>query len=210
MDGAVPKATAGTDTLPRSATSSDLVTADGGFKWEKENLQEQEAYKLIFSQIVTALKLNKKGGNFVLKIFDTYTTITLKYLELLKGLYKEVYITKPFTSRIANSEKYIVCTNFKGIDKLLLNNLFEVLAQWNKYDKNTINHIFEKIPSDFIDYIKKINNEIVNLQIISINHAINIYKSNKINNDKKWYDSTIKLHIEKAKEWCKKYKIPYT
>jgi 23S rRNA U2552 (ribose-2'-O)-methylase RlmE/FtsJ len=90
---------------------SDLVTADGGFKWEKENLQEQEAYKLIFSQIVTALKLNKKGGNFVLKIFDTYTTITLKYLELLKSLYKEVYITKPFTSRISNSEKYVVCKN---------------------------------------------------------------------------------------------------
>ena len=32
----------------RFAEPSDLVTADGGFDWKKENLQEQEAYKLIF------------------------------------------------------------------------------------------------------------------------------------------------------------------
>ena len=190
---------------------ANVVTADGGFDFSVDyNYQEQTSCKLIFSQILCAINCQKNSGSFICKFFDLNLYFTVEMLYLLYTLYETVNIYKPFTSRIANSEKYIVCTNFKGIDKLLLNNLFEVLAQWNKYDKNTINHIFEKIPSDFIDYIKKINNEIVNLQIISINHAINIYKSNKINNDKKWYDSTIKLHIEKAKEWCKKYKIPYT
>jgi 23S rRNA U2552 (ribose-2'-O)-methylase RlmE/FtsJ len=87
------------------AEPSDLVTADGGFDWKKENLQEQEAYKLIFSEIVTAIKVQKNGGSFVLKIFESYTHTTLKFIELLRVFYNEVYICKPFTSRISNSEK---------------------------------------------------------------------------------------------------------
>ena len=35
-------------------------------------------------------------------------------------LYKEVIIFKPYTSRPANSEKYIVCKYFNGIDNLYL------------------------------------------------------------------------------------------
>ena len=31
--------------------------------------------------------------------------------------YEEIYLNKPLTSRPANSEKYIVAKNFKGIDK---------------------------------------------------------------------------------------------
>ena len=83
---------------------ADLITADGGFDWKKENLQEQEAYRLIFGQMLTALKTQKSGGHFVLKIFETYTKNTIKILELLRLFYTEVYICNPFTSRISNSE----------------------------------------------------------------------------------------------------------
>jgi len=132
-------------------------------------------------------------------------------LYLLYTLYETVNIYKPFTSRIANSEKYIICTNFKGIDETLLNKLFDILDKWNnKYHKETINHIFEKIPFEFIEKIKEINTEIINLQITSINYAINIIKNNKHVLDKKWYDLTIKMQIQKAVEWCKKYNIPYS
>ena len=154
---------------------SDLVTADGGFKWEKENLQEQEAYKLIFSQIVTALKLNKKGGNFVLKIFDTYTTITLKYLELLKSLYKEVYITKPFTSRISNSEKYVVCKNL--INKLSvadIKKLEEMITVINKNDNYNIIKIFTDYDIDdkSIQLYRKINIELYNKQYVGMTNIL--------------------------------------
>jgi len=154
---------------------SDLVTADGGFKWEKENLQEQEAYKLIFSQIVTALKLNKKGGNFVLKIFDTYTTVTLKYLELLKSLYKEVYITKPFTSRISNSEKYVVCKNL--ISKLSaadIKKLEEMITVINKNDNYNMIKVFTdyEIDDKSIQLYRKINIELYNKQYVGMNNIL--------------------------------------
>ena len=39
---------------------ADLITGDGGFDWINENVQEQEAFKLIIAQIVAAFKLQKK------------------------------------------------------------------------------------------------------------------------------------------------------
>jgi len=154
---------------------SDLVTADGGFKWEKENLQEQEAYKLIFSQIVTALKLNKKGGNFVLKIFDTYTTITLKYLELLKSLYKEVYITKPFTSRISNSEKYVVCKNLiNKVSSTDIKKLEEMITVINKNDNYNMIKVFTDYDIDdkSIHLYRKINIELYNKQYVGMTNIL--------------------------------------
>jgi 23S rRNA U2552 (ribose-2'-O)-methylase RlmE/FtsJ len=154
---------------------SDLVTADGGFKWEKENLQEQEAYKLIFSQIVTALKLNKKGGNFVLKIFDTYTIITLKYLEILKSLYKDVYITKPFSSRISNSEKYVVCKNLiNKVSSSDIKKLEEMITLINKNDNYNMIDVFSDydINDKSIQLYKKINIELFNKQYIGMTNIL--------------------------------------
>ena len=130
-------------------------------------------------------------------------------LYLLYTLYETVYIYKPYTSRITNSEKYIICKNFKGINIQFLDSLFDVLEKWNKYDGYTNNHIFEKIPIDFIEKIKQINIELIEYQIIYINIAIDIIKSKK-KNDTKWYETNIDLQIKKAKEWCKKYNIPIT
>ena len=45
-------------------------------------------------------------------------------LYLLSCLYNEVYITKPHTSRMANSEKYIVCKNFLLDDSSMLYEVF--------------------------------------------------------------------------------------
>ena len=38
----------------------EFITADGGFYWNNENYQEQEAYKLILGEIITALNIQKK------------------------------------------------------------------------------------------------------------------------------------------------------
>ena len=94
----------------------DLVTADGGFDYSIDfNQQEQLSAKLIFAELVCALNISAKGANFVLKIFDIYTVITVKILYLLTLYYDSVTIIKPHTSRPANSEKYVVAKGFKGI-----------------------------------------------------------------------------------------------
>lgn len=188
---------------------ADLVTADGGFDYSIEyNYQEQSSCKLIFSQIICALQCQKISGSFICKFFDFNSYFTTEMLYLLYTVYESVVIYKPYTSRIANSEKYIVCNGFKGIDKLLIKSLFEVLDKWNKYENQTINFIFKIIPLDFIEKIKSINAEIIDYQVTSINTAIDIIKTNKIENNKKWYDSNLEMQIQKAREWCKKYNIP--
>ena len=97
-------------------TKADIVTADGGFDYSIDfNKQEQLSSKLIFSEIICALAINKIGGHFIIKIFDIYTIITIKLLYLLNIYYDSIIITKPFTSRPANSEKYIVCKGFRRI-----------------------------------------------------------------------------------------------
>ena len=57
--------------------------------------------------------MQKFNGTFILKIFDMFSKSTQDYIYLLSLFYNKVYIFKPQTSRLANSEKYIVCKDFK-------------------------------------------------------------------------------------------------
>ena len=96
--------------IENHSNSMDIVTADGGFDFSTDfNKQELSIANLLFAQICYAVTLQKKNGSFILKIFDVFKYISVELLFLLSNCYENVYIYKPFTSRIANSEKYIIC-----------------------------------------------------------------------------------------------------
>lgn len=93
--------------------SMDFITADGGFDFSVDfNNQEMNIGALLFAQVCYAVCLQKQGGHFVLKVFDCFMDHTVDILYILSSFYEKVYITKPQTSRYANSEKYIICKNF--------------------------------------------------------------------------------------------------
>jgi len=191
-----------------------FITADGGFDYSIDyNYQEQASSKLIFSQIITALKCQAINGVFICKIFDMNLLITVEMIYLLNLLYKEVIIYKPYTSRIANSEKYLICIGFKGVNNSLIDKLLFILAEWNNANLNgkTFNRlfIFEEIPLGFIDELKRINKIIVSKQITVINNIMHIYH-NKLNLNVEWKKENYKKQHLNAVEWCKKYKIPHT
>jgi 23S rRNA U2552 (ribose-2'-O)-methylase RlmE/FtsJ len=95
----------------------DIVTADGGFDFSVDfNNQENIATTLILSEVFYALALQKEGGTFILKIFDIFHKPTIDILYLLSYYYTNVTIMKPYTSRVANSEKYVICQGFKIAD----------------------------------------------------------------------------------------------
>lgn len=163
----------------KNANSVDLVTGDGGYQWTVENIQEQESATLIFSQILTALNIQKKGGNFVLRMFETFTTISLKFIVLLKYFYDTVNIVKPLTSREDSSERYIVCMGFKDTkNKDDVQKLMKVLADIEKAnagrDKLMFMHdIFDiELPADLIINMISINTELSNRQFSVINKMI--------------------------------------
>ena len=190
----------------------DFITADGGFDYSTEyNKQEQTSSKLIFTQIITALHCQKYGGDFVCKFFDINAYITVEMLYILYIAYETIIIYKPHTSRIANSEKYVICKNYKGINKHLLNSLFNILDIWNKETNGrdkTINQLFDSIPDDFLNSIKDINIILIDTQINAINNIINIINT-KTNLIQEWKTSQIKKHTILAQKWCKQYNIPY-
>ena len=78
--------------------------------------------------------MQKVGGDFIVKIFDIFTKSTCDILYILSSLYKQVYITKPYTSRLANSEKYIVCRGFKKYPKELIDQIINIYPDLKEKD----------------------------------------------------------------------------
>lgn len=192
-------------------TGVKLVTGDGGFDFSVDyNYQEYASSKLIYCQICAAMGCLMKDGNFICKFFDISNFFTIQMIYLLYICFEEVVIYKPYTSRIANSEKYIICKKFTGIEKTYLDDMLNIIQNWNNLEKEgkTINYIYETIPEKFINYMKEINMKIINNQIKSINNSIEIY--NKRNNGSAdSIENNKHIHIQNARNWCKKYNIPY-
>jgi len=155
----------------------DYITADGGFDFSVDfNKQEELSMKLIIAQIFFAIIMQKEGGNFVLKIFDIFKFKTVEIIFLLANLYDYVYIYKPYTSRVANSEKYVICKNYKNnnetINKEIIDN-FDYLL-------NNIDNIYSlfniTLPKLFLKKIEEINAIYGQQQIENINTTLNFIR----------------------------------
>lgn len=172
--------------------SVDLVTGDGGFDYSSDySNQEINSYRLIYSEIFIALNIQKRGGNFVCKIFDIFHKETVLLLSILIRSYKNVYIHKPCISRESNSEKYIICKNFKGYDSKIINILC---------------HGFNK--SLNIPLSKYTVNEIININNLYCNNQIKKIQSGiKLIKNKTFQSEPDNNQIILSYNWCKKYNI---
>jgi len=189
---------------------ANLITANIKIKWDENNIQEQQAYKILLYKIVTALNLQIEKGNFIIKIFDIYTMVTIKILYLLSSFYEETYIYKPFLSRISNTEKYIICKKFKyKQNSSELNNKLKSLEDLlNIIISNPNKHIYDIYPnlnieSDYINKIKFINIKLNNPQLIMINEIIKYIKENNYFGEK--YHIYRNNQIEASKWWLQSY-----
>ena len=188
----------------------NLVTGDGGFDFSKDfNKQESMALQLILSEIIYGIILTKKGGHFVVKIFDLFTICSYEIIYLLSCLFEHIYICKPDTSRYGNSEKYIVCKNkINEIDDKeyeVLRKLFIDIVNFNE-DFSNISILKNNVPTHIKNAIQEINCVFVERQLDNINETLMILFNTKrtdiINslNDK---------HVQLSINWCKTHNIPY-
>lgn len=173
--------------------SVDLVTSDGGFDYSSDySQQEINSYRLIYSEIFIALNIQKRGGNFICKIFDIFHRETILLLSILNDSYHNVYIHKPCVSRNSNSEKYIICKDFKGYNSEII----RILC--HGFGKSLDIPISKHILND----IMNINNLYCNNQIKKIKEGIRLIENKSLKN----YPS--KNQIDLATKWCMKYNIP--
>ena len=147
--------------------------------------EEHQLYTLLLGEIITALSIQKDGGDFILRIEDCFTNVTLKLLNILSNCYEKVDICKPLFSRPFTKEKYVVCKNLllKGSARTnLIKKLKDLL--------NNMNNILEKgkfvfdIATDFtinptdLDIITNINLKLTADEHLNINKIID-YKNKK-------------------------------
>ena len=189
----------------------EIITGDGGIDFSSDyNQQEKTAARLIVTQIFYALSLQKKGGTFILKMFDIFNKTSMDCLYILTLFYKKVFVVKPYTSRYANSEKYIVCMDFTdnvsnqikyklwGTLKILNNIDFKV---YNINSLLDINHNLH-----FTNSLEEINIILGQRQIENILFTIKIIN----NNDKYSKEKLNKLkqsNINKCIKWCENNNI---
>jgi len=188
--------------------SMEIVTGDGGFDFSVDfNNQEHSIGKLLYAQVIYAIVMQKKGGSFILKMFDCFMAHTLDILALLSSFYEKVYITKPQTSRYANSEKYIVCKNFLGIEINMvypyLRNSFEKLLT---NDENMFRLLNISLPLLFTTKIEEYNAIFGQQQIENIHYTLSLMDSK---NQQEKLASLMKSNVKKSTEWCIRYNVVY-
>jgi 23S rRNA U2552 (ribose-2'-O)-methylase RlmE/FtsJ len=189
----------------------DIVTADGGIDFSADfEKQEILAFKLILCEIFYAITMLKDNGCFVLKIFDIFYKPTLQCIYLLSSIFKECIITKPKTSRSANSEKYIVCKYFDSTNRSeLISKFYKILKVINNLDKKLYFEDFLNIDMNhfFVSKILEINSIIGNKQIKNILTTIKLIENNEKRNEK--ITNFKNENIQKCIQWCIKNNIPY-
>ena len=189
----------------------EIITGDGGIDFSNNyNEQEKTATRLIITQIFYALSLQKKGGSFILKMFDIFNKASIDCLYILTLFYKKVFIVKPYTSRYANSEKYIVCMDFTdNITQSIKYKFWSTLKILNNIDFNVYNidsflNINHKL--HFLNSLEEINIILGQRQIENILFTIKIIN----NNDKYSKEKINKLkhsNINKCIKWCENNNI---
>jgi 23S rRNA U2552 (ribose-2'-O)-methylase RlmE/FtsJ len=190
------------------ASSIDLITADGGFDFSLDfNNQEVDITKLLFAQIAFAVCMQKKEGSFVLKIFDSFMLHTIDMLNILASFYEKVYITKPQTSRYANSEKYIVCKKFlfQSCDDFYPY-LYKAFETMTTSKKNILRFLNTNISTQFLTRLEEFNSIFGQQQIENIYFTISLIETK--NKDEK-IETLLKNNVQKCIHWCTKYEVPY-
>ena len=191
--------------------SMDIITGDGGFDFSIDfNKQELLAFRLIFSQIAFAITMQKKGGVFILKVFDIFLEPTVQLIYFLSCFYENVYIMKPNTSRYANSEKYIVCKRFKYANTIEISKKF--LSIFYVLDRMDPKYIIKTIINVPIQYYYLCQIEEMNA-ILGQRQIENILLTIKMIEDKNWAKEHINqlknANIKKSIYWCMKNNINY-
>lgn len=149
----------------------DLVTADGGVDVSDDySKQESKNLRIIYCQILCMLYCLNIGGNFILKIFDSFSKETVQLLQLLSNSFDNFELVKPVLSRPCNSEKYAICRGFKG---------YSTIPGFSKQINEETIKFNIKVSLEFHNQIIQMNHHFVKNQIESINYVLD--QNNKPN-----------------------------
>lgn len=111
---------------------ADLVTADGAVEMDHDRL-EADHLPLLRAECDVATRLLRLGGTFVVKFFEGLTVDTRRVLAWTSQHFERTSVINPRSSRPTNSERYLVCTQFRGRkqDAMRVNEATFVAPEWD-------------------------------------------------------------------------------
>lgn len=169
----------------------DLLTSDVKYVPQDNIYSEEESINLpvMTGHTLAALFNLNKNGSAVLKEFSLFECGTISLLYLLSYAFKKVFITKPTTSKQANSEVYVVCIGFLDNLNFGQKTQLKTYLNWirflNKPKKDMVlPALFREVDFNdewFLDLVK-INKDLTERQIKELDEMIEIvdkYQNNK-------------------------------
>jgi 23S rRNA U2552 (ribose-2'-O)-methylase RlmE/FtsJ len=183
-----------------------LFTADGGFDFSVDySKQEEMILPLLISSTRIGFETLRKGGIFIMKVFDFYRKSTLDLLYLLSCHFSSWTLYKPATSRPCNPEHYFIGKGFLGVSEQTLDYLRLWINESESNKKHT--HLFDKL----FNYSESFNNTILEIRNTSFKKQIEYLEKVFViieSND----DNVIKDYLQNNEivsyEWCKYFKVP--
>ncbi len=183
-----------------------IFTSDGGFDFSVDyTKQEDMIFPLLLSSSRIGLEVLKKGGLFVMKIFDFYRKSTQDLIYLLSCHFSSWTLYKPATSRPCNPEHYFIGKDFTGISETTLDyfRLWINEAEMGIERKQLFSDTFE-YPETFKETINNLRNTSFKKQIEYLEKVFDIIETNDNNTIKQYFEkNTISSY-----EWCKQFKVP--
>jgi len=182
----------------------EFITSDCGIcvDYSDMNKYEEIIAETDFAQFINMINLLCKNGSGIIKTFiplEKASNISIIYLAT--QLFKKVFLSKPITSRPHNSEVYLICIGFQGIDDILLEKLFNILNNFN----SNISFI-KDIP---ISFIKQLEDYILDITRQQISYLLNIFHfvDNKQELEKLSLLKNNNLKDSSNIYWCDKFNI---
>lgn len=179
----------------------DLVTSDCGLDMTESTkavYQDKEMSYINFCQVLMVLNGLKKESHYVGKIYLPQTTtyvVGMNYI--LSQCFKEIYIHKSALNA-GSSEVYIVCKFFQGVEKEIVDKLFEI--------KNnlSVNKTFVDIPKEFLEEYSKVMSFFAQRNDNHIQRNIYYYENPSSLINPKKIES---IHRQNSSNWIKFYKF---
>jgi 23S rRNA U2552 (ribose-2'-O)-methylase RlmE/FtsJ len=189
---------------PNYGGKMNIFTADGGFDFSFDYSKQEE---MIFPLLVTSTRIGfevlKKGGVFILKMFDFYRKSTTDLLFLLSMHFTEWTLYKPATSRPCNSEQYFIGKGFTGCSDEILD-LFRLWCMMIE-NKQSIDSF---IKTDYSTEFKKIIDELRQNAFIKQTEYLEKVFSIIDNDDRLLIQKYLRKNEIYSYEWCLRFKVP--
>ena len=161
----------------------NLYIARKTIKFSPDASQEIKYKKFLLINILLAFKVLNSGGNFIIKLYDTFTPFTIGLIYMIFKNFERVSIFKPVSTRQYSPSRFLVAENYLKNRDDETNNSIKYLENFlTKYIDFLSNNYDVKLflPSselrkneNFLKIIPEINNDITEKRIDSLKEIIN-------------------------------------